>query len=372
MEQESPKFYYRAYFPGPRSIKSIIKIIAILILLAGLLYLGVVAYYWATSEEGKKKISHAFEGMKRYLFWYSEQLERAKKIGESGWGTELNKSSTIRGLVFKDFKLVGSKRIPPGTPITLKYEIELKNYEKEIFPQFYCSMPYEDIKGEIIPKNPIISPYGRTNVRCLISKTENLSGKEEIVGGFTFPIEQEAKIDVFITTSRIFERLKGEDFFRHFGIDVSKPIRVTYNGEPIEISIGVTDTEQPVIIGEGYTPFVGIILRNMWDGKLINITEIRLYLPDGIEIDSELSKNPSVVCPFVKTSQLRGFTEYVAPNDILESLKFEGGKEVINFECFLKIPENIVVGPYLKKMYIVKASYVYGPKEKKEYVTIEK
>lgn len=363
------------YVPSQRGFKKIIGWILLIIILAALFYLGALAYFWATSPTGERTLSDVYSSTKEYLpwVWYSRQLERAETIGKGGWSAQVNRTES--GLIFKGLEAVGSKQIAAGSQIILRYRAEVKNYEGQIAPEFSCSIKNKDIKGQIIPEKSLLSQKKEGNVRCVIDNTNNLSGTTEIIGKIAFPYKTEnANLDVYFTTDKVLQTIPEDDnFFDYFGIDIKQPIRTAYNGEPVEIAIGISDTEkQPVILEEGINPIVGLTLTNRWGGRIREISMLRIYLPALVTINEELSRNPTALCPFEKAESNGRYNIYEVSQGNLNLVMLPENTEEqrVTFECWLSVDPAMARGNYAHKNYKADAGYVYELKEKTETVTV--
>lgn len=242
----------RKYVPTTRHLKKIFGWILLVILLAAVVYILAFGYFWATSNAGQRTLSDFYSGYQDYLpwVWYQTQLNRAESIGKGGWSAQQN--ITEAGLLFKGFDAVGPTQIPQDAPIIIKYVTLVKNFEGEIAPQFSCYVKNSNIKGKIIPASPILSSKREGNVRCSIEETKNLTGNVEIGGGITFPFKTtNINIDVYFTTDAVMNKIGNKDFFSYFDLNVRQPIMTTYNGEPVEVAIGVSDnSKQPIVLTE--------------------------------------------------------------------------------------------------------------------------
>lgn len=85
---------------------------------------------------------------------------------------------------------------------------------------------------------------------------------------------------------------EGLDIFEEFGITDRNPVAVYTNG-PVKIEMGTTN---PIVgVSESYPaePSLGIDIKNRegWQGKITNLTELVIFLPDGIDFDKQASCN---------------------------------------------------------------------------------
>lgn len=360
-----------------------------ILVLAAVIFLLVVAYSYFTSDAGQRKLQQIGEIVRTYnpIAIYKHQLDIAQQTGNI-WTAESNLSQVQAGILFKDFSAVGSKEIPQGSPFVAAYKVALQGVTLESTKiKFSCIIqdPSGLLKGvlmengtSLIVPSDEVEVSGKTfreNVRCIIppEATQNMEGTYQLKGKLSFPsATKNVKLNVYFTTQ---ERLANEgidyaDFFNEFKIDESLPIRAQYNGEPVEIGMGVsTDNEQPVLVGNG---LLGITLTNRWDGKVTRINDLTVSLPESVMIDSELTKNPNLQCPLSSSGSSRGRNEY-SMDEAFKAVEIKKGLSQ-TYECFLKIDESVLGAdePYTKKAYVVNAEYQFESDEKALPFTVKK
>lgn len=340
--------------------------LAFLLFVFALLTIGVYGYYYLKSPRGQIFLTNFQVGLREYnpFLLVEKWLQKAQDLGNI-YDTTSNASSSEKGIVLKDFKIVGSEQVPQGAPVYVKYDIRIINdFLKRTPVKLYCNLHNNDLPLKIVPSDTIQLSGSRVTeeARCYIDPeiTRQLEGSQQAIGRISFPYKTEnVALNVYFVPDSVYNELQeSEDFFDHFDIPESNPIRPVYNGEPIEIGIGVSSENlQPVVLKEGVSPLVGITLRNAWDGKLVALNDLRLQLPDGVEINKELSQNPSLLCPFEETPNERN--EYKMASHIRNSVNIEEGRSQ-TFECWLNALDVLEPDtPYTKRQYKVSAEYEY-------------
>lgn len=386
------------------------------LLIAGVIFLLITSFFYFTSDAGKRKIQQIGEIVRNYnpITIYKNQVLIASQTGNI-WTSESNFSQMQAGLLFKEFTAVGSAEIPKGSPFSAKYVIDIENADlPPTLIAFKCYIKTSgklateivvpdavggaETAGDVLPEGaldptdsscencqPRVIPESeievagksfRENVRCLVppEATEQMEGVYSLAGRLSFPFStKNVKLNVYFTTD---ENLQKEgidymDFFKEYKIQESQPIRAVYNGEPVEIGIGVsTENEQPVLIDD--SSVIGITLTNRWSGIVTKIEDLTISLPEGTTINQELNRNPNTICPFVATGSSRGRNEYNI-DDNFKTVEIKKGFSK-SFECYLKLDESIL-GPgeiYTKKSYLVSADYFFETEEKTTTFTVKK
>ena len=340
--------------------------LAFLLFVFALLTIAVYGYYYLQSPQGLIFITNVQVKLREYnpFNLIEKWLERAQDIGNV-YGATANSTSSEKGIVFKDFKLVGSEQIPQGAPAYVRYDVRIINdFLRRVPVKLYCGIRDKDILLELRPSDTIQLSGSRVTeeARCYIDGeiTRQLEGSQEIVGRISFPYKTEnVGLNVYFVSDAVYNELReGEDFFSHYGISESNPVRPLYNGEPVEIGIGVSSENlQPVVLREGVSPLVGITLRNSWDGRVVALYDLKLQLPEGVEINKDLSQNPNLLCPFEEQPNARN--EYGIASHLKNSITIDPGRSH-TFECWLNAIDVLEPGtPYTKRQYKVSAEYEY-------------
>lgn len=350
-----------------------------LIYMAIVIILVLAAYFYFTSDAGARTIDTIKEkGTTAYRF-IPGIFTRAEAVGMNAWEAENTAGVGVKsGIVFKDFQAL-SLEVPQGAQLTASYNLGIENADLDpTRVDIECKIKGKEIIGEIIPADIILEGRRVTrNVRCIFSpeQTAQIQGTETIVGKVSYPYKtKDVALPVYFTTLNYFnEKTKSEkDFFRAIGAPISNPIKAEYNGEPIEVGIGVsTENIQPVIIEEGVEALVGITLTNKWSGRVKELKDLRLEVPIEMTI-SELSNAPNLMCPFIASREGRVFREYVMDDDFLNKVELKMGSRQ-TFECYFDVDDVLLehAMPYTSE-YRVTADYIYELPEKTVSVTIKK
>jgi len=374
-------FDIRRYSPTQESKEKRKSNVLFFVALFAIIMLAVYGWYWYNTPGGERQVVQLKNALAPYnpATWYMGKLSQAQDIGNvwsAGGGNE-----TLKGVLFDSFKVAGSEEIPQGSPVVFAYGLKLANAVVSKLPlTLSCNIKDKDIAGDIIPSNPLIISGKRItqNARCRFNSeiTKELSGTVEVEGGVIFPFSTtDAKLKVYFTSEEMEQSLLSADegdFFSYLGIDEQLPLRTAYNGEPIELGIGVsTENEQPVVLREGYNPLIGITLNNRWDGKMLNLTEFRLIIPKELSINQEISQNPNGLCPFTLARQGKTTNEYRASEELIEQVSLEKGR-LRSFECWLDVaPELLGSAQYTVKEYEAEADYVYQLPSRTATITVK-
>ncbi len=363
--------------------RSIVTIVLVIVLVT----LGFYGYSYAASDIGSQRLSSFWSSVKTTynpFYFYSEQLQKAPETGNI-WGTKSNKTAEKIGIKFQAFESIGGGILPSGAPIALRYKLDVGEGVNEVPLKLKCEIKkssdkeyLEAIEESIIsskeflpteePRISTENPLSYSNVICQVTTKEQPT--DQIIntkGGITFPFTQRNSLKVYFTKDTI---NIGNKFFEKEALKEKLPILPSYNNEPVELGIGVSDENiQPVVIGERQYPAVGISLKNRWDGKVTKIKTLDLILPEGVRIDKTRSKNPNILCPFDEPTSTGRYVKYSAEEVYLSQVS-QFGKDVEKtlaeiktyqrFFCWLEISDSILEGkPYNDKGYDVSVSYEY-------------
>ncbi|MFH1636845.1 MAG: hypothetical protein ABIB71_00290 [Candidatus Woesearchaeota archaeon] len=338
-------------------------------------------YIYGTSDAGARTMDSSKEYALKAIDYIPSIFRRAENVGQNAWGAEstvgiLGKS----GITFDGFSSL-AEEVPQGARLTLSYKLGIENADLDgTRVDVRCRIKGTEIEGQIVP--PDVTLEGRRvtkNIRCVFSpeQTAQLEGTQTVSGEVSYAYEtKDATLPVYFTSFDIFnmELDMDEDFFDHYGIPESNPIRAKYNGEPVEIGIGVsTEDVQPVVLEQGIEPLVGITLSNKWDGEMTELKDLRLEVPYEFTRISDLSDAPSIACPFVESRESSSLREYRIASELKEEIKLKTGSRQ-TFECFFDVDESILDPgqPYTKRFYRASAEYVYKLPERTESVTIRR
>ncbi len=374
------------YVPSKESVRKRTSNILFIILVLAIVLLGIYAFYWFQSPTGARTLDNMKSTLSEYnpLSWYSQQITIAKERTGNMWTANTNRTKT--GIIFEDFEIIGSAEVPAGSPILLAYDLAIENADVEDLPlNIECRIDESSlssdvqVEGVILPDNPVIVSGKEIteNIRCRIPG--ELTGSiepdtYEIKGKIKFPFQTRGvKLKVYFADEEIDRQFdEREDFFDYYDIEEDLPIRTQYNGEPVEIGIGVnSENIQPIILGQDSSPLIGITLSNRWDGEVMNLSNFKIELPNGLAINKEFSNNPSPSCPFEQGRKGQTVTEFVAIPQYIENIVLEKS-ESQTFECWLQQEQDILGDAlYTTKDYGVSVGYNYQLPEESASVTIK-
>ncbi len=351
---------------------------------------GLFAYYYFTSPTGQRGFTYFWDRAKTTVtdFYNDLFVQRVQRAGKAFYTSDVNPTATNYGVKFTNFQSVGAKRIPAGATTSFKYVVTVGENVENINLNLKCSVdPSDVVDGEInkipqeSPKLSSDNPAAANNLRCSfktkgdVQEDKTVTVKGSIIS--TIP-SQRTSLKVYLLSAKEYENLKGQDFFKVNGLDIKLPIKSLYNGEPVEVGIGVAeDLKQPVVVGSGYPPsLVGITLQNKWEGKVSKINSMLLFLPEGVSIDESMSPKTEL-CPFTEVSSTGKFKKYEADKDLLSTIPPFGSGETEahkTFECWLTIDNSLVEGrdAGFETAYHVDVGYEYSFNEKSDVITVTK
>ncbi|MFH0797959.1 MAG: hypothetical protein V1906_00960, partial [Candidatus Woesearchaeota archaeon] len=167
------------------------------IFLLALILLAVYGYYWALSDSGQRTLTSFKEFLAKNnpIAWYMKLIGQAEDIGKNEWSSIPNMTSTVKGLVFKEFRAVSTEEYPQGSPVSLEYVLELKNFDAQNLPVTVdCAIKDKQVAstqsndgGIIIKPNREFTISGSRiydDVRCMVSATvtQALEGPVTFIG----------------------------------------------------------------------------------------------------------------------------------------------------------------------------------------------
>ncbi|MFH1210943.1 MAG: hypothetical protein V1645_03425 [archaeon] len=362
------------------------------VLTIGILFMlvfgGLYGYYYFGSAGGQRLIATGVSSYQDVARFFTDLfVQRPKEVGNI-WTASSNSTAVDYGVKFVKFESVGAKKIPAGATASFKYVVTVGLGVENINLKLDCSVdPADAVNGEVrkVPSESLKlsseTSAVANNLRCNFKTSDKIEEDKTLTvrGNMSFQIPtQRSSMKVYLLNSKEYEALQGKDFFKENRKEDKLPIKALYNGEPVEVGIGVSeDLKQPVVVGEGYpVPLVGVSLINRWDGKVIKINSMSLILPNGVTIDRELSP-VSELCPFQESSETGKFTKYDADTSMLSRVSAFGSGEQMNlqtFECWLKISDSLVAGRKagFETSYHVDVGYEYIFNEKSDVITVSK
>ena len=149
-------------------------------------------------------------------------------------------------------------------------------------------------------------------------------------------------------------RKAGIDVFEMFGIVEKKPIS-RYTSGPVKI--GLETSLQPIGVDqEGTTkPKIGFTIENNWDGKIKEVTLLKIMIPKGLELD-----NNSCDYSFMRLETEESTTTYKITEQIGEINTHR------SFNCRTKVIDlNYLLGnaPLSTKEISVSVEYIFESKK---------
>ena len=384
---------------GSSGPKNAGKTFLILVLILMIPIIVVAGYAFITSEGGQVTVQKGLDVWDQINPFeaYGDILSESQTLDV--WDTKTNRSSSKKGIELVSMDSISGETIPAGNDFEVIYNIEFHEIDKGGVPdtEFFCEL--QDRKdnlvayGEVLPSE-YLTLQKTDFLTCRISgqDTADLDDSYSVAGWFEFPFEtNDVTLKVYFTSGEVYDELIEDDvdFFKKYDIDEDLPLRATYNGEPLRIAIGVTASgqeEQPVVVRSGRAsyPVLGIHLENEWQGEVMDLEDIEVYLPAGVEINEELSQNPSTSCPFQKMGTSEGRTLYAMDQSTKDMMfkslidadipvfgETEYTENERNFQCWLDINEGFI-GSSIYKIdeYSVSASYRYRVDDRSAQVYI--
>ncbi len=349
---------------------------------------GLYGISYAQTPEGQRTIATVGAWPAELVSEAEDFFKKPAEIAKATWTAKINKSNEGYGITFVKFQSVGSKKIPAGSTASFKYVVGVGAGVENINLNLDCKVdPKEVVKGDVskIPQDTLKisteNPAIANNLRCNFLTDDQLKEDKTVtvkgMMSFSIPV-QRTSLKVYLLASKEYEDLKGKDFFVVNNKPDNLPIKSVYNGEPVEVGIGISeDSKQPVVVGQNYPPsLVGISLINKWDGKVTSIDSLSLILPEGVSIDESMSPSTEL-CPFSQGVPYNKVVKYEADKDLLKNIAPFGSGESStfqNFECWLKVDDNLVEGRKagFETSYHVDLGYSYSFNEKSDIITVAK
>ena len=379
--------------PSEGGSRTGLKVIKILAFFAILPFLVIFLYTYATSESGAllgETIESAVTNVQDFLSPYFSALSVTEQVADADYfGSKSNSKQTEYGYDLSGLESVSGDIIPAGSTFILEYEIDAHNVDDvSVDASFTCEMIMDDdsvINGEIEPSSEITLDRS-SDVYCQINgeDTEELDDTATVYGWFEFPWEtNEVELPVYFITEEVEDDLddRDVDFFDANSLSVDEgDLVVTYNGEPLSLTMGFT-SGQPVVVRpseyESLTIF-GISITNKWDGTIKTLDSMQITLPAGMSFPSDKNDLPSLGCPFEEVGEFRGGITYSLDSEIRDQVfDYYFGTEVFGqagyhtFKCWVAFDEDIVGdGAYHDDEIMASMSYTYITQSAKESLSI--
>ena len=178
-----------------------------------------------------------------------------------------------------------------------------------------------------------------------------------------------------IRLNSFYEAVSEEiDVFDFYRIKDKNPVAKFTNGP---VKIGIETKEPPIGISSEYDtkPMIGITLdiNSGWRGKIKEIKELILYIPDSMELDTD-SCDPSGTFEISDKSEYEGYSAYKLQNWVKKRKELMDIEEPKSFKCRLdirtdKLSDVLGDAPFATKYFRVSADYIFET-EKSASVTV--
>ncbi|MBI2134080.1 hypothetical protein HYU11_05350 [Candidatus Woesearchaeota archaeon] len=146
----------------------------------------------------------------------------------------------------------------------------------------------EEVDGMVIPPKLTIETYGIQSFDCKFAANSLKSGTHTMTAAATFSFETMAYLKTYLMDKDKIRSLRSieKDPLEFYKIQETKPVAVYTNG-PVSIGMEVKSA-LPIALKLGEVdPFsLGITIGNNWQGKIESISELKISLPQGMEIDT--------------------------------------------------------------------------------------
>ncbi|GEM_PF-4501124 len=224
----------------------------------------------------------------------------------------------------------------------------------------------DETQGFILPPQIEVDSYENDIFNCRFELLK--SGSRRIRTAATFNFNTKAYQKTYFMDKDKIRSLRREqidplDFYK---ITDKKPVAVFTNGP---VMIGMSVPEPPVGLKQGdfAQPFIGVTLSNNWQGRIESLTELRIELPKGFEIDASNPDSCSHSFKFAETDN-DGYNVYELDMEKERSSDpeaFTNIEKFQSFRCLLKVRDEqigeILGGtPISVKYFRASVKYVYS------------
>jgi len=220
-------------------------------------------------------------------------------------------------------------------PVTIWGFLEVKTPgEDKIDINMACKYEKEEgeesiiIEGVMSPE--IVTSYGYDYIDFGCRFNDGFEkGLKDIIFTITYSFKTSSNIKTYFTemeTKNTYRR-EGMDILREHGIYDENPMAIYTDGP---IHLGIDSPQLPIGIennGE-QGPRIGFTLENSWEGKIMEIEKLKLYIPNGLELDSSFCDYS-----FDELGQEGGFNVY----EINKELGEEGIEDYLTLRCNSKV-----------------------------------
>ncbi len=144
----------------------------------------------------------------------------------------------------------------------------------------------EEIDGMVIPPKLSVDTYDQRSFDCKFKSLK--AGSRIITASATFSFETNAYLKTYFMDKDKIRSIRniGNNPLDTYKIDDKNPIAIYTNG-PVSVGMEVRSA-LPIGLkpGEVDPLSLGISVGNNWDGKIESLSELKIGLPNGIEIDT--------------------------------------------------------------------------------------
>ena len=254
-------------------------------------------------------------------------------------------------------------------------DLEAKTLDRPIY--VYMSCEAGDVKGEIFPEklarkeyfeNPEegyeIEQLEQIGFECRFGKGRLETGTNRIDIKAEFNFETLSFLKTYFMDIERVRALRKENInpLTQYGIKDKTPTAVFTNG-PVRLGIGTVDPPVGVNAEDGAYTYIGVTVERQWLGKIKNITELTIQVPNVLELgDSNL------VCrdDFENLGEKEeGYNVYTLTDDAINKIKTPI-TDFRSWRCSINVPEaSKVLGatPVTTYYYRANAKYVYEVKK---------
>jgi len=392
-------FYFMFILPHETTrIENFVKIAFIVIVL--------VVFFDSISEAAEKQIgtqgqeqikqtrrdtfeitSKVVDAIRKAPTTFIEKMGGIKESIKSGWQRQIafatgdyytgqvdQNANEKLGVYIEDIKLP-SPIIYEGEPVSIWAILKARTLGDKIVPvEVSCKTKNKDgdeINGymdggtEETSRKFEIAKMEEEDIDCNFGKYALDTGTYDIKFNAVFNFTTMAYLKTYFINK---ERLRsftseGIDVFDHYGITDKEPIAIHTAGP---IMIGMGTTKPPIGLSTDYDnkPKIDITLDNNWEGKIKEIENLIVYIPDSIEIGSCLDSFEPYD-DIKEEEKQEGYNAYKLRGEAKNSRGFKNIEQFITISCKLNIPSykvNSFLGgkaPITTRYLKVTADYVY-------------
>lgn len=124
------------------------------------------------------------------------------------------------------------------------------------------------------------------DIDCIFNEGFNKTGSEKITFFASYNFKTSAYLKSYFMNEERKKIMKRADIdpFIEYEITEKIPIPIYTNGP---IKLGIDTTSQPIGVSDEMNPKIGFTIENNWEGKIKEITNIEISLPQGLYLNSE-------------------------------------------------------------------------------------